>query len=214
MGLDHPASPDWHARDEHELECLCAGEDEGAARAALAELGRRHDHELRVRTRHLCGGDAELIGQAMQELEVRVRVKRKLYHPDRGRWIAWAKTILRHIVVDLFRRRARLPGPPPRPPVGPDAPPGDPMDQFPGREPPPDWRLKLHELQQAMNDCRERLPPEERDALTLQVVENLSLEEIAGRTGVRRATAGTRAYRARQRMRECLERKGYKRGEV
>jgi RNA polymerase sigma-70 factor (ECF subfamily) len=212
----HPPPPDRHSLDqrERELELFYPGADEDAARAALVELRQRHNAELQAQADHRCGHNAELSMEALQRLDTRLWEKRKQYDPTKGRWITWAKTVLDRIITDLFRERARFQGAQPQDPTDRDVSPGDWTEQVPGREPPPDWRLKLEELQQAMTDCLQRLPPEERDALTLQVVGGLPLEEIGKRTGVREGTVGTRVYRARRRMRECLKRKGYEGGEV
>jgi RNA polymerase sigma-70 factor (ECF subfamily) len=197
--------------DERELERLFCGDQGEDAGGALVELRRRHDAKLRDQARRQCGGDAGRAEEALQRLDVRLWEKRKAYDPDKGRWLTWTKTLLHNIIIDLFRGGPHGPGP--RPP-DPGGPPGDPMDRFPGREPSSDRRLKLHELQQAMADCLGRLSPEERMALTLQVLEGRAIEEIAKEANAPLGTAGTRVYRAKQKMRECLERKGYEGGEV
>jgi RNA polymerase sigma-70 factor (ECF subfamily) len=211
MAQPHPP-PDWHSRDEQDLECLFCRED--GAGAALVELRRRHDDKLRTQARRQCGGRADWSEEAMQRLDARLWAKRKLYEPAKGRWLGWAKFILRNIITDLFREGSRFANPPTPRPRDADSSPGDWTDQLPAPKQPPDWRLEFQELQRAMSDCLGRLPPEEREALNLQVVEGLSLAEVAQRTGAPGRTAGTRVYRARARMRECLKRKGYERGEI
>jgi RNA polymerase sigma-70 factor (ECF subfamily) len=213
MGQHRPP-PDWHSLDERDLERLFRDDEEDDARGALVELRRRRDKELRTRAYRKCGGNAELSEEALQRLDARLWEKRKDYNPDKGRWITWVRTILDRIIIDLFRERARFPGVPTPDPTDPDSSPANWTDEFPGREPPPDRRLKLQELQEAMADCLQRLSPEERTALTLQVLEGLPLMEVAERAEVPPGTAGTRAYRARQKLRECLKRKGYEGGEV
>jgi RNA polymerase sigma-70 factor (ECF subfamily) len=213
MGQHRPP-PDWHALEERVLERLFRGDEEEDARGALVELGRRHDKGLRARAYRKCGGNADLSEEALQRLYTRLWEKRKDYNPDKGRWVTWARTILDRIIIDLFRERARSPAAPTRAPNDPDSSPGNWTDEIPGPEPSPDWRLELQELQQAMADCLGRLSPEEREALILQVLEGLSLAEVAERAQVPPATAGTRVYRARQKLRECLKRKGYEGGEV
>jgi RNA polymerase sigma-70 factor (ECF subfamily) len=58
----------------------------------------------------------------------------------------------------------------------------------------------------AVEACLERLDPRLREAYSLQVQEGLSLSAIAERLGVPAATAGTRVFRARRRLRELLTR--------
>jgi RNA polymerase sigma factor (sigma-70 family) len=197
MAQDRP-SPDWHSLVEQMLVRILCGDDEKTARAAFNELWHRHEKELRDQANRQCGGNEDLSNEAMQRLYIRLWEKRKKYNPDIGRWITWAKTVLRNIVIDLFRDGARLPGAPLPVPPG----------------PPPDRQLKLQELHQAMSDCLQRLPLKERTALILQVLEGLSLEEIGKQTGVPWETAGTRIYRAKLKMRECLKRNGYEGGEI
>jgi len=52
--------------------------------------------------------------------------------------------------------------------------------------------------------CLERLDPRLREAYALQVEQGLSVIATAARLGVPPATAGTRVYRARRRLRELL----------
>jgi RNA polymerase sigma factor (sigma-70 family) len=205
--------PDWHLCEERTLEDHVRGEDEELARAALLELRRRHD-DLRTRVRSRCGGNKDLEGEALQSLDTKLWEKRKLYDPAKGRWIQWAKTILGRIVIDLFRERARSGDTPDAETAEPNPPPGDWTARIPGREPPADWRLKLQELQQAMTDCLQRLPSEEREALIFQVLGERSLREIGEQTAVPPGTAGARIFRGKHRMRACLRRKGYEGGEV
>jgi RNA polymerase sigma-70 factor (ECF subfamily) len=213
MAHEHPP-PDWRSWDEQDLECLVCRNDEEGARAALVELRRRHDEKLRAQARRQCGGRADWSEEAMQRLDARLWEKRRLYEPAKGRWLGWAKVILQNITTDLFREGSRFANPPAPRPRDADSSPGDWTEQVPAQEQPPDWRLKLQELQRAMADCLARLPPEEREALSLQVIDDLSLEEVGQRTGALGRTAGTRVYRAKERMRECLKRKGYERGEI
>jgi RNA polymerase sigma-70 factor (ECF subfamily) len=210
----HRPPPDWHQCEERNLEDLFRGEDEELARYALVELRQRHQDELRRRARHKGGGNKDLEEEAMQQLDTRMWEKRKLYIPDKGRWKNWAKIILDRIIVDMFRQRARIENAPTVQSADPDSSPGEGMAQIPGREPQPDQQLKLQDLQKAMADCLQRLSPEERTALILQIFEDRTLEEIAEQTQVPRATVGTRVYRAKQKMRDCLKGKGYEGGEV
>jgi RNA polymerase sigma-70 factor (ECF subfamily) len=206
--------PDWQELDERELKRLFRGEDEDTARGALVELLRRHHDELRIHAGRLCGGNADLRDEVRQQLDVRLWEKRKGYDPGKGIWKAWAKRILERLVIDAFRDRARCPRAPAAQPADPDSPPLDPVEQLPGREPAVDWPSRLEELREAMADCLGRLPTEERSALVLQVLEGRTIDEIAAEASSPSGTAGTRVYRAKQKLRECLRRKGYEGGEV
>src|SRR5262245_59286445 len=143
----HSTPPDGPSPNERELERVYAGDDEAAARAALIELRRLHDGTLRAQAHRQCGGSAEMRDEALQRLDLRLWEKRKNYAPEKGRWIAWAKTLLRNIIIDLFRDGDQASGPPPPGPVDPNAVPSHAMDFFESREPPPDKGAKLQELQ-------------------------------------------------------------------
>jgi RNA polymerase sigma-70 factor (ECF subfamily) len=202
MGQHRP----WHALDERVLERLYAGDDEGAARAALVELRRRHDEELCAQARRQCGGSAGLRQEAMQRLDTKLLEKRNHYDPEKGKgiWIAWTRTLLWHIIIDLFRERGRFP----------NTSPGDWMDQTPGPGPPPDEETRREELEQAMAECLQRLPPEQREALTLRALDGRSYEEIGEQTGVPWGTAATRVRLAKEKMQAWLRPKGYEGGEL
>jgi RNA polymerase sigma factor (sigma-70 family) len=206
MGQQQPL-PDRTDAHERELERFFAGEDEEASRGRLLELRQRYDDLLKEEARRRCGGDVDLAMDAMQELDVRLREKRKRYNPERGRWIDWAKQVLRNIVNDMFRKFSRLPGS--LPPTRSGSASGDPLDHFPEAEHPAGWRIKQEELQAAMNGCLKTLPADERDALILYVVEDLTLQEVADSADVVVSTAKKRVDRAREKMQACLKRKGY-----
>jgi RNA polymerase sigma factor (sigma-70 family) len=213
-----PPPPDWGLRDERELERLFCGPDEALAGAALVELRRRHDGALQAQARKQSGGDGELSEEALQRLDVRLWEKRLAYDPDKGRWLPWARVILHNLIVSLHRDRARgLPfteTDPPGPGAAADRPAQGPAEALQARDPPPDWRLRLQELGGHLTECIQHLSPEERTALILQVLDGLSLQEIGERTGVNEQTAGSRVFRAKKKLRECLKRKGYEGGEV
>lgn len=209
MTFEQSPAPE-RAPPDLEREDHFRGSDEEPARAALVWLRNRHGGTLRSLARTWCGGDPEMIDEALQELDLRLWQRRGQFYPARSRWLTWARTILKNLLVDAHRRRARRTTHS-RP--GGDSPVADPLDQVPGREPAPDWRLRTEELQRDVNDCLNRLPANEREALQRQMLDGLSLQEIADRAGVPRATIGTRCHRAQKRLRACLQDKGYGGGE-
>jgi RNA polymerase sigma-70 factor (ECF subfamily) len=200
-----------HSLDERALERLYCGEKEEAAQFALLELRRRHDTDLQTQAFCECGKSRELSEEALLLFDEKLSNRRKKYTPQKGCWISWARKVLRHTIIDLFRK--------PKPVLSsdlqvPNRPDDSPMDRIPSQEPGPGWQSRLAEIREAMDDCLGRLGPEERTALILQVVEGASLGEIAETAGVPAQTVGTRIHRARQKMRACLKRKGYEGGEL
>lgn len=57
----------------------------------------------------------------------------------------------------------------------------------------------------ALRRALERLPEEYREPLLLQVIHGYSQKEIAAQLGISSAGAGTRLFRARQKLRELLQ---------
>lgn len=57
----------------------------------------------------------------------------------------------------------------------------------------------------ALRRALQRLPPKYREPLLLQVIHGYSQKEIAAQLGISSAGAGTRLFRARQRLRELLD---------
>jgi RNA polymerase sigma-70 factor (ECF subfamily) len=211
MGRRQPP-PDWGHRDERELERLFCGPDGELAGAALVELRRRNEDSTRAQARKQCGGDGELSEEALQRLDHRLWEKRLDYDPARAPWIRWAKTILHNLIMDAHRRRAHSPTCTGL--VGSDRPEDRTAAALQAADPPPDWQLRLQECRRHLTDCLQQLSAEERTALALQVWDGLSLQEIGERTGVNEQTAGSRVYRAKQKMRASLKRKGYEGGEI
>jgi RNA polymerase sigma-70 factor (ECF subfamily) len=212
--MAQPPPPDWSRHGEQELEVIFCGEEEQPGRLAMNELCRRHERELRARALGLCFGNADMADDAMQDLWVRLCEKRRQYSPHKGRWLRWANRLLLHLVVDLSRKRARFPQAPLASAGDDEGPRGDRLEGTPDLTPPPDQRLRLVQMRDAMKECLDHLSPEEREALTLQVVQGRKLREIAEQAGIPPGTAGTRVYHAREKMRTCLRRKGYEGGEV
>ncbi len=69
-------------------------------------------------------------------------------------------------------------------------------------------RLHGVEVRQQIDDCLECLPLQQRMAFVLREVEGLNTEEICKILEVTRTNFGVLVYRARNRLRECLESKG------
>lgn len=68
----------------------------------------------------------------------------------------------------------------------------------------PDLSLERRELGRAIADAAARLPDDQRAALILSDVHGLSLAEIGEALGVPEATAKTKVFRAREKMRAAL----------
>lgn len=72
-------------------------------------------------------------------------------------------------------------------------------------------RLARKEVRELLAGCLEELPERQRQVFELRDVEQLSSEEACNVLGVTANYVGVLLYRARNRLRECLEQKGIRR---
>jgi RNA polymerase sigma-70 factor, ECF subfamily len=82
------------------------------------------------------------------------------------------------------------------------------------REPPADIEESVfgREVGQMIRDCLENVPRAQRVAFYLREVEEMKTEEICKKMAVTGTNLGVMLFRARNRLRECLEKKGLKKG--
>ncbi len=66
------------------------------------------------------------------------------------------------------------------------------------------------EVRQRIQECLDRLPAQQRMVFILREVEEFGTEEICKILGITRTNSGVVLFRARNRLRECLEAKGVK----
>jgi RNA polymerase sigma-70 factor (ECF subfamily) len=80
------------------------------------------------------------------------------------------------------------------------------------RQPPRDIEDQLYsrEARQTVDECLETLPPSQRIAFYLREVEEISTAEICKKMAVSATNLGVLLFRARNRLRECVEKKGVK----
>lgn len=76
---------------------------------------------------------------------------------------------------------------------------------------PADMQVYRTEVKQHIEDCLEGVPSQQRMAFVLREAEEMETEEICKILGVTRTNLGVILFRARNRLRECLEAKGLKR---
>lgn len=73
----------------------------------------------------------------------------------------------------------------------------------------PAERAHRRQLAQALAECTSRLPDEQREAVELRYGARMETEVIAARLAVHRNTINVRVFRALDKLRECLARKGF-----
>lgn len=67
------------------------------------------------------------------------------------------------------------------------------------------------EIQGILRECLDALPPAQRAAFYLREVEEMKMAEICKRIDVTLTNCGVLLFRARNHLRECVEKKGLKR---
>ncbi len=82
------------------------------------------------------------------------------------------------------------------------------------RHPPADIEKQLlaQETGKIIQDCLEAIPEGQRIVFYLREVEEMKTPEICKKLGISATNLGVLLFRARNRLRECVEKKGLKRG--
>lgn len=82
------------------------------------------------------------------------------------------------------------------------------------RQPPLDIEGQLagQEARRIVHDCLETLPAGQRTAFYLREIEEMTTAEICKNMAVSATNLGVLLFRARNRLRECVEKKGLKKG--
>ena len=82
------------------------------------------------------------------------------------------------------------------------------------RQPPADIEEGVfgREVREMVQDCLETVPRAQRIAFYLREVEEMQTKEICKKMAVSGTNLGVMLFRARNRLRECLEKKGLKKG--
>ena len=82
------------------------------------------------------------------------------------------------------------------------------------QQPPADIELGVfgREVREMVQNCLEKVPQAQRIAFYLREVEEMKSDEICKRMAISVTNLGVMLYRARNRLRECLEKKGLKKG--
>ena len=131
-------------------------------------------------------GDRSVTDDLVQETLVRAwKSLHKLQEPKAVK--GWLITILRRENARRFERYQPQQS-------------GIPTEELAAKRTEYDTSTEAFVLRQALD----KLPPEYREPLLLQVLHGYSQKEIAAQLGITSAGAGTRLFRARQKLREML----------
>jgi RNA polymerase sigma-70 factor, ECF subfamily len=82
------------------------------------------------------------------------------------------------------------------------------------RQPPADIEEGVfgREVREMVQECLEKVPRAQRIAFYLREIEEMNTEEICKKMAISDTNLGVMLFRARNRLRECLEKKGLKKG--
>jgi RNA polymerase sigma-70 factor (ECF subfamily) len=131
-------------------------------------------------------GDCDLAGEIMQESFTRY-LERYGHRPPEPRLLY---TIGRNAALDAFRQKRRL----------------VPVDEeTPDSEGDQERRLVVKQTYQRMQRALMKLPPGERDVLTLVVSGDLNYREIGSMIGITEGNVKVRVHRARVKLKNLME---------
>lgn len=82
------------------------------------------------------------------------------------------------------------------------------------RQPPADIEREVYgrEVRTTIEECLESVPQAQRIIFYLREVEEMQTEEICKKMSISRTNLSVMLFRVRNRLRKCLEKKGFKRG--
>jgi RNA polymerase sigma-70 factor (ECF subfamily) len=163
---------------------------EGTRHATFDQLARAYSTDLYRYAMWICGNDA-LAQDLVQETFLRAWKALESLQ-DVGAAKSWLITILRREYARTFERKV------------PQFTDFEAIDLPDERELKPDDQAEIRNLRAGIM----RLAPKYRDPLLLQVVMGMSCDEIAGQLDVSKNTVMTQLFRAREQLKEQLQRDG------
>ncbi|MCZ7644396.1 MAG: sigma-70 family RNA polymerase sigma factor [Planctomycetota bacterium] len=164
-------------------------------RAALEDLYRRHATRV-WRYARFATGSEEAAADVVQETFL--RLTRHLHgFKGRARFSTWLFTVARSVTIDLGRRRRRMP----------ETLDEDAMAAVPDRADnsrSPAAALESGETKEAVREAVARLPQNEREAVVLYELQELSIKESCEVLGWSESRMKVTLFRARRRLKEML----------
>lgn len=154
---------------------------------AFGQLHSRYDQRLRAFIATRCRRKAEVNDVAQ---ETWLRVWRNLSTFDGRQFSGWLHTIALRLIIDFARRKqpAELSN---------DIHVAQPIDDV--------WQVLAERVAQ-LQPCVDLLPDNRRTIVQARL-EGIDFDEISQRFGVEKSTAMTRFHRAKEDLRECLEKR-------
>jgi RNA polymerase sigma-70 factor, ECF subfamily len=162
---------------------------------SIDALVREHQPALFAFALKLCGRPEDAHDLVQDVFEKALRAEAAAGGGPRGNDRAWLFTVLHHLFIDRYRKRAR----------GPQHASIDDVDVAAREpEPPPAWTaLGVDEVRAALGE----LDDEFRECYRLHALDGLGYAQIAAKLGLPVSTVGTRIMRARKKLRAILQAK-------
>jgi RNA polymerase sigma-70 factor (ECF subfamily) len=161
-----------------------------------------HYQDMLYNTAYRVLGDPALAADATQEAFISAFRKLKSYRG--GSFKAWLLRIVTNACYDELRRQKRRPSTPLEPMTE-----NDEEMQTPrwlaDPSASPEEQVETFELEQAIQDCIENLPPDFRAVVVLTDIQGLDYKEAASVLKKPLGTIKSRLARARTRLRDCLQ---------
>ena len=168
---------------DSQLVVLSQQGDEGA----FGQLHRRYDQRLRAFIATRCRRKAEVNDIAQ---EAWLRVWRNLSTFDGRQFSGWLHTIALRLIIDFARRKQ----------------PEELSNEINVTKPIDDvWQVLAEKIAQ-LQPCVDQLPDNRRTIVQARL-KGLDFDEISQQFGVEKSTAMTRFHRAKEDLRECLEKR-------
>ncbi len=161
-----------------------------------------HYQDMLYNTAYRVLGDPALAADATQEAFISAFRKLKSYRG--GSFKAWLLRIVTNACYDELRRQKRRPSTPLEPMTENDEEMQNPR-WLADPSASPEEQVETFELEQAIQDCIENLPPDFRAVVVLTDIQGLDYKEAASVLKKPLGTIKSRLARARTRLRDCLQ---------
>jgi RNA polymerase sigma-70 factor (ECF subfamily) len=178
------------------------------------ELGEYREYLYRFALLHL--RDPARADDAVQETLL-AAVENRAAFSGKAQVRTWLTGILKHKIMDLFRRQARegptepIPGDEDFDALHFDAQARDHWRAFPQTWADPERSLEQKRFWEVLEACSQRMPPQIARAFVMRELMGLETEEICKELGISANNCWVMLYRARISLRECLEIKWFAR---
>ena len=176
--------------DEELMRQLASGRHE-----ALGPL--YHRYASRIFSLALSSLDRPAAEEIVQDVFLSVWRKAGTFNPDRGAFRPWVFQIAHYRILNELRGRSR------RPQIVPDLE-GERLDTLPDWEPGPAELVGREEERANLRSAIEVLPPDQRQALSLAFLGDLTHEEVAARLDLPLGTTKTRIRSGLQKLRASM----------